>query len=47
MRPLVGVEFGEETGQLQQHGDAAAVRVGPVRQPLDTTGSGRHSLVFN
>lgn len=38
VRPLVRVELGEEPGQLQQHGDAAAVGVGPVGQPLSGTG---------
>lgn len=34
MCPLVGVESGKQSRELQQYGDPAAVRVRAVRQPL-------------
>lgn len=38
MCPLVRVELGEEPSELEQHGDAAAVGVRSVGQPLSGTG---------
>lgn len=40
VRALVGVQPGEEPGQLHQHGDAAPVGIRAVRQPLRVGNTG-------